>query len=89
MRQATRRVTRTMTIKAVSSTMSKTAATKPWKKIDSQLPPVAGGPAAGTGVDDARTEATGVPTPAVGLGVRVGVWVGVGVEVGVSVGVGV
>jgi hypothetical protein len=76
-----------MTIKAVSNTMSRTAATKPWKKIDSQLPPVSGGPTAGMGVDVARAEATGVPV--VGLGVRVGVSVGVGVKVGVLVGVAV
>ncbi len=41
------------------------------------------------GVDVARAEATDVPAPVVGLGVRVGVSVGVGVKVGVLVGVAV
>jgi hypothetical protein len=78
-----------MTIKAVSSTTKSTAATKPWKKIDCQLPPVEGGPATATGVSVARMEVTGVSASLVGLGVRVGVSVGVAVEVGVWVGVGV
>jgi hypothetical protein len=76
-RQATSRRSSTTMMKAVRRTINRTAAMNPWKKTDSQPPPVVGGPA------------TGVPGPTVGLGVKVAVWVGVDVEVGVSVGVGV
>jgi hypothetical protein len=88
-RQATKSKTRTMMMNAVRRTTNRTAAIKPWKKIDSQLPPVPGKPAPVEGSDGDATEVTGMPAWPVGLGVKVGVSVGVGVEVGVSVGVGV
>ena len=78
MRQMTSRITSTTMINAVNSTTRRTAATNPWRNIDSQVPPAAGRPTPpGTGV-------------LVGVGVEVGVSVGVGegVIVGVSVGVG-
>lgn len=72
-------------MKAVRRTTSRTAEMNPWKKIDSQPPPV---PGMSPSEEEGGTT-TGVPGPTVGLGVKVAVSVGVGVEVGVSVGVGV
>jgi hypothetical protein len=87
MRQATRASTRRTMIKPVRRTINRMAAIKPWKKVDSQVSPVAGMPPSAGGV---RRAGTGVPDAGVGVGVEVGVSVGVGVGVlvGVSVGVG-
>ena len=87
MRQTTRRITSTTMIKAVSNTTSRTAAMKPWRKNDSQVPPLAGRSAPVDGAPASGGAGRGV---SVGLGVGVGVSVGVdvGVSVGVSVGVG-
>lgn len=75
-------------IKPVRRTINRMAAIKPWKKVDSQVPPVLGVPPSAGGV---RRPGTGVPEAGVGVEVEVGVsvGVGVGVRVGVSVGVGV
>ena len=87
MRQITRRITKTTMINAVSNTTRRTAAMNPWRKIDSQLPPLAGRPAPVEGPEVSGTPATGVLV-GVGVGVGVSVGVDVGVRVGVSVGVG-
>jgi hypothetical protein len=85
MRQATKSRTKTTMMKAVRRTISRTAAMNPWKKIDSQPPPV---PGISPSEDDGGTT-TATSAPRVGLGVMVGVSVGVGVGVKVGVGVGV